>query len=65
MGLTEFATVIKASPLPALALGGVDPQRVAACLKAGAQGVAVVSSVMSVSDHSSAIDSFRVTLELE
>ena len=65
MGLTEFATVIKASSLPALALGGVDPQRVAACLKAGARGVAVVSSVMSVSDHSSAIDSFRVTLELE
>jgi thiamine-phosphate diphosphorylase len=65
MGLTQFATAIKASPLPALALGGVGPQRVASCLKAGARGVAVVSSVMSVSDHSSAIDSFRVTLELE
>lgn len=63
MGLEQFTTVIQTTPLPTLALGGVDPQRVTSCLQAGALGVAVVSSVMKALVHSSAIDSFHTALE--
>jgi thiamine-phosphate pyrophosphorylase len=37
-----------AAPTPVLALGGLTPNRVAACREAGARGVAVLSGIMEV-----------------
>jgi thiamine-phosphate pyrophosphorylase len=37
-----------AAPVPVLALGGVTPERVPVCRRAGARGVAVLSGIMNV-----------------
>lgn len=45
-GLDALRQAVAASSLPVYALGGVVPARVAACINAGAHGVAVLSGVM-------------------
>lgn len=47
VGITSLATVAEGVKLPVFALSGITPARVAACLTAGAFGVAVMSGVMS------------------
>ena len=47
VGITSLAAVAEGVKLPVFALGGITPARVAACLTAGASGVAVMSGVMS------------------
>ena len=42
-------------PLPAYALGGVDPAHAAACLDAGASGVAVMGAVMRAPDPAATV----------
>jgi thiamine-phosphate pyrophosphorylase len=44
--------------LPLLAIGGVSPPRAAACLAAGAQGVAAIRAVMGAPDPGQAICEF-------
>lgn len=46
------------TPLPTFALGGVTPARAAACVRAGAHGVAVMGAVMRAADPG------RVTAQL-
>jgi len=46
-----LARLVARTPVPALALGGVDtPERVVACRAAGAAGVAVMGAVMRAAD---------------
>lgn len=47
VGIEGLAAVVEGVKRPVFALGGVTPARVAACLTAGAFGVAVMSGVMS------------------
>ena len=47
VGIDGLAAVVDRVKLPVFALGGITPARVAACLMAGAFGVAVMSGVMS------------------
>jgi thiamine-phosphate pyrophosphorylase len=47
VGTAALAEVVRRSNLPVLAIGGIDAARVAACLAAGAAGVAVVSAVFA------------------
>jgi len=42
-GVVALAELAASTPLPVLALGGVTPERAAACLGAGAHGVAALS----------------------
>lgn len=44
-GLGALQAVVRASPVPVIALGGIGPDRVQACLDSGAAGVAVLSAV--------------------
>ena len=47
VGVANLARLAKQIKVPIFALGGVTPERVAACTEAGAAGIAVMSSVMS------------------
>ena len=49
LGLVGLAAVREAG-LPVVALGGIDPDRVAACRAAGAAGVAIMGGVMRADD---------------
>ena len=46
VGIESLRRVSRVTPIPLLALGGITPERVAACLDAGAKGVACISTVM-------------------
>ncbi|WTF85583.1 thiamine phosphate synthase [Micromonospora globbae] len=50
-----LAALIERSPVPALALGGIEtPDQVAACVEAGAVGVAVLGAIMRADDPTEA-----------
>ncbi len=50
LGLEKLACAAAASPLPLIALGGVDPANARSCLAAGAAGIAVMGGIMAASD---------------
>jgi thiamine-phosphate pyrophosphorylase len=55
LGLTELGRAVGAGAgLPVYALGGVDAASAAACLEAGAAGVAVMGAVMGAADPAAA-----------
>lgn len=55
-GLTELGEIVRiVAPVPVLALGGVTPDRTAACLEAGAHGVAVVRGIIEADDIERAV----------
>jgi thiamine monophosphate synthase len=50
--------------LPVLAIGGITPARVAACIAAGASGVASVSEVLGAPDPVVAVHELRRALHV-
>ena len=50
LGLAALPTARAAAPLPLLAIGGIDTDRVAAVRAGGADGVAVIRAVLAASD---------------
>lgn len=50
LGLDRFAALAKTTMLPVFALGGIQVENAQGCLKAGAYGIAVVSSIMGAPD---------------
>ncbi|MEU8183423.1 thiamine phosphate synthase [Micromonospora sp. NPDC049044] len=51
LGTDGLRTLVEASPVPLLALGGVEtPDQVTACVHAGAAGVAVLGAIMRAED---------------
>jgi len=62
VGLNALAEAAGAVPL--LALGGVTPERAAACIAAGAAGVATIRAVMSSIDPKRAVAEFVSALSL-
>jgi thiamine-phosphate diphosphorylase len=56
LGVAGLAAACRAVPgLPVLALGGIGPGRVAACLTAGAAGVATMGAVMRAEDPAAVV----------
>lgn len=53
------------APLPVYALGGVDAGRVAACVAAGATGVAVMGAVMRAADPAAVVATLLAALDAE
>jgi thiazole tautomerase (transcriptional regulator TenI) len=46
------------APLPVIAIGGIRPENVAACVAAGAAGVAVVTGITRAADPLAAVDPY-------
>ncbi|HEY6794228.1 MAG TPA: thiamine phosphate synthase [Kineosporiaceae bacterium] len=58
-GVRRVAAVVRASPWPCVAIGGIGPGRVAAVRAAGAAGIAVVSAVCGRPDPAAAARALR------
>ena len=50
VGLSGLKDVITASPIPVVAIGGIDETTAASCIKQGAAGVAVISVITRAKD---------------
>jgi thiamine-phosphate pyrophosphorylase len=61
-GLERLAAACSASPIPVFALGGIDPSHIAAVRQAGAQGVAVISSILASSEPCLAAQTLNTAL---
>jgi len=55
LGIEGLRALTDAAGVPVYALGGVTPQRAAACVDAGASGVAVMGEVMRADDPASTV----------
>jgi thiamine-phosphate pyrophosphorylase len=64
LGLDELADLSAKSMIPVLALGGVNADNAAACLAAGANGVAVMGAVMAAADPRAATSALVAGLGL-
>lgn len=62
LGPEAFETLADRVDLPVYALGGITPERAARCVDAGADGVAVVSGVMSAEEPESAVRAYLEAL---
>lgn len=62
-GLNALEEVCKTVSIPVYAVGGITPERVPECLKAGAFGVAVMNAVMSASDIRKVVKEFLNVLK--
>lgn len=59
VGFDGLAALVTASPVPAVAIGGIKANHVAQALKAGARGVAVVSAICGQPDPEAAACALR------
>lgn len=59
LGVDGFAAFVARSPLPCVAIGGVDLEDTAALREAGASGIAVVSALCAAEDPRAAAAAFR------
>jgi thiamine-phosphate pyrophosphorylase len=55
LGVAGLTAMVAAAGRPVMALGGVGPQEVPACLKVGAAGVAVMGGVMRAEDSAAEV----------
>jgi len=62
-GLAGLAEASAAVRIPVIAIAGITPERVAACLEAGAHGVAVMTAVSCAPDPQAAAASFREAID--
>ncbi|WP_409055203.1 thiamine phosphate synthase [Streptomyces sp. SYP-A7185] len=65
LGLDGMARIVRESPLPCVAIGGIGPSRAAAVMGRGAAGIAVVSAICGRPDPRAAAHSLVRTLRQE
>jgi thiamine-phosphate pyrophosphorylase len=65
LGLDALAAAAAKAPGPIVALGGVTPDNAAACLAAGARGVAVMGEIMRAADPEATIRQLLAALSLK
>jgi thiamine-phosphate pyrophosphorylase len=56
LGLDGLARIVAQVPGDIVALGGITPERAAACLAAGARGIAVMGEVMRAADPQATVE---------
>ncbi|WP_426452241.1 thiamine phosphate synthase [Paenibacillus sp. S-38] len=62
-GLQALADTVEASPVPVIAIGGIEPALVDEVLSTGAAGIAVLSSVFGHPDPAGQLRAFRYGLD--
>ena len=63
IGVPEFVRLARACARPAVAIGGITPDRVTPLIAAGASGVAVIRAVFSAADPERAARAMRLASE--
>src|SRR5216684_6060709 len=63
LGLDALAAAAALSPGPLVALGGIDATNAAACLAAGARGIAVMGEVMRAADPKATVRNLLAAIE--
>ncbi|MBI3419432.1 MAG: thiamine phosphate synthase [Proteobacteria bacterium] len=63
LGLAKLKALIKKSPVPVCALGGITPEKAGLCLQAGAQAVAVLGGIINASDPQTQIQNYLKQLQ--
>ncbi len=63
VGVDGLAAVRKQTMLPLIAIGGLDVRNVAAAVRAGADGIAVVSAIMAAADPEAASRGLRAAID--
>ncbi|MCS7122204.1 MAG: thiamine phosphate synthase [Archaeoglobaceae archaeon] len=63
IGLENFKNIKRSVRIPVIAIGGIDHGNVLEVLKAGADGIAVISAVMAAEDVRDATAKFRKILD--
>ena len=63
LGLETLRQVAETVDIPVYALAGITPERVGACLEAGAYGVAVMGGIMAASDPGARTRAYQDALE--
>jgi thiamine monophosphate synthase len=58
----ELRVLCAASAIPLLAIGGITPERVSECLRAGSAGVAVASGVFRATSPAQALRDYARAL---
>ncbi len=61
-GLAGLSAASKLVDMPVFALGGITPENVGSCLRAGAHGVAVLSGIMAAADPYAATRAYLLAL---
>ncbi|MEA3266729.1 MAG: thiamine phosphate synthase, partial [Candidatus Fermentibacteria bacterium] len=64
LGLEMVSTLSRASSLPLIAIGGINPENTALVIKAGCTGVAVVTAIMNADSPSHEVNEFLSVLNL-
>jgi thiamine-phosphate pyrophosphorylase len=63
VGPDGLATIRNLTALPLIAIGGIDAGNVAAAVRAGADGIAVVSAIMAAADPEGAARQLRAAID--
>ena len=63
VGPDGLAAVAKQTMLPLVAIGGIDARNVAEAVRAGADGIAVVSAIMAADDPEAASRALRAAID--
>jgi thiamine-phosphate pyrophosphorylase len=63
VGLAALAAAARLSPGPVVALGGIGADNIAACLAAGARGIAVMGEIMRAADPEATVRRLLVAIE--
>ncbi len=65
VGLDALAAAAQLSPGPVIALGGIGADNAAACLAAGARGIAVMGGIMRAADPETTVRRLLAALDLK
>ena len=64
VGTEALKTIARSNEMPVLAVGGIKPNNVADVMRAGARGVAVITSVLHAADRGRAVNDFLMAFRL-